>query len=99
MNEEGRRRGRVSSSDGARELKDGKPHRSFEEVLQHLNKNKYISLSVVELFKTLKAARNSVAHTSNVKIAREEAKELTIRTRYLTELLGRVLEQVRQRQQ
>jgi hypothetical protein len=75
-------------------LPDNRPHRTLNEVLKYLNDKGYVSGSVLSLFKTLRDARNSVAHARDEKMAPGEAIELIRQTRFLMDLLHQVVEKL-----
>jgi hypothetical protein len=76
-------------------LKDGKPFRNPTEVLMRLQAEKYVSDNLIELFDSLRRARNAAAHAPKDQgLTPGEAIELVRQAKYLTELLIRIQEKL-----
>lgn len=74
-------------------LPDGKPYRNLYEVLRALEKQQYISGSVIALFQSLREARNAAAHGTET-LSSTEALEFIRQVRLLQGILESILEQL-----
>lgn len=73
---------------------DGRKGRNLNEVMRYLNDQEYVSGSVVELFQSLRRARNEIAHASEAQVTPDDAETLVRQIRLLTQLLSDVLAQL-----
>jgi len=79
-------------------MPDDRPARNLYEVLRALEKQKYIPLSVITLFQSLREARNVAAHGGSAgELSSSEALDLIQQIKLLQEVLGSVLEQLPQK--
>ena len=79
-------------------LPDNRPHRTLNEVLQYLQRQNLISASVGSLFQQLRQARNSLAHSDEESITRDEALDLIGQSQLLRDILTRVRDQFGKRE-
>jgi hypothetical protein len=78
-------------------MPDDRPARNLYEVLKALQKQKYIPLSAVTLFQSLRAARNAAVHGGEGELSSSEALELVRQIKLLQDVLHPVLEELPQK--
>jgi hypothetical protein len=75
-------------------IPDGRKGRNLNEVMRYLNDRDYVSGSVVELFQSLRRARNEITRAGEAQVTPDDAEKLVRQIRLVTQLLSEVLAQL-----